>query len=681
MEEQDKVKYQELKERTENVLFDNVKGQIDVSKHRQLIVDIVDTVGKDVEKITDNSTDMNQKLEEYKESQSELNAKQDININKNLQNINQLNDMIKVLSQKDEPIMSANGGGVISLPNNAMRSVAPNYKFEGLTLNQLVENGDFRDGLKGFTVGTNINADVKDGYVTIDNTVGGNHSTPLRWLRYTIKVEEKNEDVFYINVVASGDNSKIKVGFGYSFGETTTLNGNIKTNVSYIPKNISAMSGANIWTDSIANIYQVTCYNLTQTFGAGNEPTKEWCDKHITGYFEGVKSVQTPLRIKSVGENLINISKEDVITEYYVDGNGANNSTNLAFCRIKKINVKGLSGDFYINSKVKSGFFYSVWTYRNGVGILRQSDEKFTILPEDEEIGISFKCPLNDFEWATITKTKNSNYTPYVESNLYINNQLELRSVGTTKDYIEDGKLYKNIGYIEDLSKLQRYTFDTERNENVDILVLKMPKDAPINSASKLLSSKEQTLNSVSSATVEDIGKLCVSTYYISNILLYYVKKGTSVTDAQKQLENVWLYYCTDTKIIDLDTSGLVTNHPNGTIFLEPITNVTAYYNDGLDVSNFNIVEIEEFAIFKDGNYQNLDVSKIEITENKLTHLDAINGLCYLVFRYDNNPIFGDNEVEYYNNNGILVSPDGTFWKPVLTVDDEGNILMKGEKL
>ena len=189
----------------------------------------------------------------------------------------------------------------------------------------------------------------------------------------------------------------------------------------------------------------------------------------------------------------------------------------------------------------------------------------------------------------SLSKIKPTEFKPYTESNLYLNNQLELKSVGTVKDYIKDDKLYKNIS-----------------------------NDGEI-------------------------------------------------------LEK--------TEVINLDTTGQIINHPNGTIFIEPITNVTLLYIDGLDVSKFNIESVGEFAIFKDGNYQSLDVSKIKITDNKLTHPDAVNGLCYLVYRYDNNPIFGDNEVEYYNNDGILVSPDGTFWKPVLTVDDEGNILMKGEKL
>ena len=32
------------------------------------------------------------------------------------------------------------------------------------------------------------------------------------------------------------------------------------------------------------------CINLTETFGAGNEPTKEWCDKNIS-YFDGTTKI------------------------------------------------------------------------------------------------------------------------------------------------------------------------------------------------------------------------------------------------------------------------------------------------------------------------------------------------------------------------------------------------------
>jgi hypothetical protein len=37
-------------------------------------------------------------------------------------------------------------------------------------------------------------------------------------------------------------------------------------------------SGDEVFTFTLNNY---VCYNLTQIFGSGNEPTKEWCDKNL----------------------------------------------------------------------------------------------------------------------------------------------------------------------------------------------------------------------------------------------------------------------------------------------------------------------------------------------------------------------------------------------------------------
>ena len=46
--------------------------------------------------------------------------------------------------------------------------------------------------------------------------------------------------------------------------------------------------------------------NLTTTFGAGNEPTKEQCDLIFSDYFEGVKSFEPTGRVRSVDKNGLN---------------------------------------------------------------------------------------------------------------------------------------------------------------------------------------------------------------------------------------------------------------------------------------------------------------------------------------------------------------------------------------
>ena len=42
--------------------------------------------------------------------------------------------------------------------------------------------------------------------------------------------------------------------------------------------------------DSKAYFDDVIFIDLTETFGAGNEPSQDWCDKHIN-YFEGTSTI------------------------------------------------------------------------------------------------------------------------------------------------------------------------------------------------------------------------------------------------------------------------------------------------------------------------------------------------------------------------------------------------------
>ena len=163
---------------------------------------------------------------------------------------------------------------------------------------------------------------------------------------------------------------------------------------------------------------------------------------------------------------------------------------------------------------------------------------------------------------------------------------------------------------------------------------------------------------------------------YRKNYSIVYLTLDKKVDDVNSMIpEGTFIdVILPETEVSNLNTSGLITNHPNGTIFIEPVTNLTAFYNDGLDVSKLTIKEVESFSVFKDGNYQDLDVSKVSINDGKLTHPDAVNGLCYLVYRYDDSPIYGVNSVDYYNSDKTLKSPNGKIWKKVERATDEGEL-------
>ena len=625
-------RYEDLKDRARETIFDNVMGEIEAPKHQKMIHDILDRLEIDVDDLYNTSdshtedisqlkSDVEIKLdaEQYnsdKELQKEIDENQDKRIDDNRVKISESNQEIKVikdtlkhLNSSDE-IQEAKGGSVINLPNNAMKSVVPNYRFEGLTLTNLVQNGDFNDGTRNWNVSGIEIIKVEKGVITFKKK-----TSPL----IQIVFKTIDEDIFYSSAYVKSNSNTTRLSINTGNIVYHSGNGDFErlSLLERAPKERGVNFSLNTddLNDEITMQGGVCIYNLTQMFGAGNEPSKEWCDEHIQGYVEGTKSVQLPMRVKSVGENLFNAF---VPKRMYEGDFGEELDHNL----IKRWN-NTLSNDRYgykILLLKGESYFISyncefVGDFDAGYGHIRDwSSNKIVESHSSREKNKLFTVPKTGYYYITFGGTKpnqdkslgNPNndfvifknilvsklatdFKPYQESLAYLNDEVELRSVTNTKDYIENGKLYKNIS---------------------------------------------------------DDGEI---------------------------LEK--------TEVVNLSTSGLITANPNGTIFLEPITNITGFYDNGLDVEGLDILEVEEFSHLINGVYQNLDVSKVKIEGGKLTHPDAQNGLVYLVYRYDDNPVYGESAISYYNNNRVLESPNGTFFKPVFSVDDEGNITMKGEKL
>ncbi len=186
--------------------------------------------------------------------------------------------------------------------------------------------------------------------------------------------------------------------------------------------------------------------NLTQTFGAGNEPTASDCAK-IFSYFDGTKSIQLPARVRSVGRNLN-------VEEYEQGdlGSGGQEQVNTARVRTEFINVRediayivkatnpsyGIGTvNFYdrektfISRNISSGQQIAFTTptscayIRFTVGILPTYTSVITIAD-----AISAQIQL---ELGSIATT----YEPYKSSTLYIADDSELRSFGATTDLVK----------------------------------------------------------------------------------------------------------------------------------------------------------------------------------------------------------------------------------------------------
>ena len=62
-------------------------------------------------------------------------------------------------------------------------------------------------------------------------------------------------------------------------------------------------SSAEIASGKVMEVDYAYAINLTATFGAGNEPTKEQCDLLFANYFEGSANVLGTGRIRSVNSS------------------------------------------------------------------------------------------------------------------------------------------------------------------------------------------------------------------------------------------------------------------------------------------------------------------------------------------------------------------------------------------
>ena len=495
----------------------------------------------------------------------------------------------------------AKGGSVINLPNNAMKSVVPNYRIEGLTLTSFWSS-DFKNGIgdtytlrSGDTI-ENINGGgIK---VTTSNVFGGIETkksiqVPAGDTIYLVIKLGKTDKGWYPALPGSVGFEYLEEGFNSYItvaAERDEYWGGIRGDDTAIEKSIE--------------IYSVYYLNITQIFGAGNEPSKEWCDKYLPDYVEGTKSVQLPMRVKSTGANLFDMSafgwKSDKETkvkqisdtelevwndDFYSWASTSKPIKNLkegnkyyVFMRMKLISEKGTVNAFlYTDSErvtLSSYKFIEFVAGKNNSLRLGATDR--------ENVG---KARFSDI---IISDDKNT-FERYKESNLYLNNNIELKSIGEVSDYIENGKLYKNI------------------SDNGEILE--------------------------------------------------------------------------ETEVVNLSTSGLIEANPNGTVFFEPITNITGFYDNGLDVEGLDILEVEEFSHLINGVYQSLDVSKVKVEGGKLTHPDAQNGIVYLVYRYDDNAVWGENTISYYNSDKTLKSPNGKIWKKVESATDTGELVVTLEEV
>ena len=213
--------------------------------------------------------------------------------------IKDIENVLSTANLNQSAQLSVSGRKTISLPKNAANG-GMSVKLEGLTAENLIVNGDFRNGTAGWSGSSSIS--VVDGWLKVTSTSNASRAEqfipniPIGSKIY-VQLKSQPSDYLVFEIWEGGGiqtNIVATAGGNFSAIRTTTANTTIRLNT------YQAVIGR------IAYIGDVMLINLTTAFGAGNEPTKEQCDAMFSDYFEGVKSFEPTGRVRSVDKNGLN---------------------------------------------------------------------------------------------------------------------------------------------------------------------------------------------------------------------------------------------------------------------------------------------------------------------------------------------------------------------------------------
>lgn len=180
-----------------------------------------------------------------------------------------------------------------------------------------------------------------------------------------------------------------------------------------------------LYTDAVMAI------DLTVTFGAGKEPTKEQCDQIFTNWFDGTKSTVCASRLKSVGKNLFDGTfKKDT----YIDVNG-NFSTQVGTRTTNKIEVMSgkqytISGGNRTTIRIEDAYGSKIFNEQNAI-----TPRVITIPQNGKYLYVYYSTDGTHSSFQVEQNTVATPYEPYKESTQYMPNVGELRSLPNgTKD-------------------------------------------------------------------------------------------------------------------------------------------------------------------------------------------------------------------------------------------------------
>ena len=206
--------------------------------------------------------------------------------------------------------------------DHANRSAELAGKADKVVIKNLVKNGDFKNGTSWWS--------VNYGTLTYENSIVKLLSDGIsRTMRILQPVTFKSSDIYYLTFKHKTPTIPMTITIRYvsdskkevdSFGTYSTI---FKLTGVYTSLQIEFTSDLTK-SDSV-EIESIALFNLTEVFGAGNEPTKEEMDRliEITGYIDGEYALNNKEMLghlmKGIREKA-NKKQEDWITPTLLNG-------------------------------------------------------------------------------------------------------------------------------------------------------------------------------------------------------------------------------------------------------------------------------------------------------------------------------------------------------------------------
>lgn len=228
--------------------------------------------------------------------------------------IRTLQQTLLEINLNQEPKLTVEGVGQVSLPKNASETPM-SVGLKGVTAISYVANGNFRQGTTGWRseggtlvvdgtarvtgdgslsychVIQDIALQLVEGHKYYARSVARVRGSDCQWV--ALELREVNLRTIMAQASPAQDQ-------WYTLSGIVTISGPYTAPYFRVISNYADASGA---VGKVLEVALMVLVDLTATFGAGNEPDKETCDKIFANWFDGTTSVPTVMRVKSVGKN------------------------------------------------------------------------------------------------------------------------------------------------------------------------------------------------------------------------------------------------------------------------------------------------------------------------------------------------------------------------------------------